>query len=144
MPLPDTSVLQTDTLWLALVAAGFLLASALLGMFSLVTGRDHLPKQLRWLRRKTPASPDDYRRHGTSMLLTAGAMLIVLVGVSMTTLGAQNHSLGEPANTLAFLLSLVGALTALVLVFASYRVTLSVRYTIGKIPAGAPPVEPSA
>lgn len=100
MLLPDLPTMQTYTLWLAVVASLLCLVSVILGLYSALTGKDHWPTQMSRLRRRVPASDEGRRRHGVSMMLNGGALLLVLFGVSMNALGAGDHSLGEPLNTL--------------------------------------------
>ena len=55
MLLPDPGLPLTVTLVVAVVASTAGLLSVLLGLFSMVTGRDHWPGPLRRMRRRTPA-----------------------------------------------------------------------------------------
>lgn len=77
------------------------------------------------------------------MMLTGGAMLLVLLGVSMNALSAQDHSLREPLITLQFLLTTIGAATSLALMVGAYVVNLDVRYMDRRISAGTAPGEPT-
>jgi len=70
-------------------------------------------------------------------------MLLVLLGVSMNALSAQDHSLREPLITLQFLITMIGAATTLALVVGAYVVNLDVQYMDRRILAGTPPGEPS-
>jgi uncharacterized iron-regulated membrane protein len=141
--LPDPAALQLAGAWVTVVAALVGLVSLFLGLSSVLTGRDYWPKQLRRLRPRAPASPEDQRRYGTALLFNGAAMMIILMGVSINIFGARDHSVGEPLITLRFVLSLIGFAAAMALIAASYRTGLSVRYADPGRPAEAPPAEPS-
>jgi hypothetical protein len=76
------------------------------------------------------------------LLLTGAAMMIILMGVAINVFGARDHSLGEPLNTLGFVLTLIGFAAAMVFITASYRTSLTVKYMDPNLPAEAPPAEP--
>jgi hypothetical protein len=124
----DDAALQLAAAWLTVGAALVGLMSLFLGVSSVLTGRDYWPKQLRWLRPRRPASPEDQRRYGTGLLLTGAAILIILMGSGINIFGARDHSQGEPLNTLRFVLSLIGFAAALIFITASYRISLTVKY----------------
>ena len=56
--------IQVITLSLISVAAVVSLLSVTLGVFSIVTGKDPLPKRIRSLLRRLPASAEDFRLRG--------------------------------------------------------------------------------
>ena len=138
----DDAALQLAAAWLTVGAALVGLMSLSLGLSSVLTGRDYWPRQLRRLRPKKPASPEDQRRYGISLLLTGAAILIILMGTGINIFGARDHSQGEPLNTLRFVLSLIGFAAALIFITAAYGIGLTVRYVDPNLPAEAPPVEP--
>jgi hypothetical protein len=55
-------------------------------------------------------------------------MMIVLMSIAINIFGARDHSLGEPLNTLRFVLTLIGFGAVMVLITASYRISLTVKY----------------
>ena len=69
-------------------------------------------------------------------------MMIILMGVAINIFGARDHSLGEPLNTLRFVLALIGFAAAIVSLTASYRISLTVGYLGSNLPAEAPTAEP--
>jgi hypothetical protein len=71
-------------------------------------------------------------------MLNGGALLLVLFGVSMNALGAGDHSLGEPLNTLRFVLTLIGLVVFVACAIGVYSLNLTVRYVDTKMAAGAP------
>jgi hypothetical protein len=143
LSVPDDAALQLAAAWVTVGAALVALMSLSLGLSSVLTGRDYWPRLLKRLRPRKPASPEDQRRYGISLLLTGAAILIILMGSGINIFGARDHSQGEPLNTLRFVLSLIGFAAALVFITASYRIGLMVRYEDPKLPAEAPPTEPS-
>lgn len=125
--------------WVSLAAAVAGLVNLGLGLYSIVTGRDHWPKQLRNLRRRVPASPEDQRRHSMTLVLNGAAVLIIVMGVSINTFGAHDHSQGEPLITLRFVLSLFGLAGAMACVVAAYAIGHDVRYTSARLTPGSEP-----
>src|SRR5260370_1301538 len=69
----------------------------------MVSGRDHWPGPLRRLRRRTPASADDFRAHGTNMVLNGEAMLLIVVGGSLNALSVGG-CVGGPASPFRFVI----------------------------------------
>ncbi len=134
MELPDQG-LQTATLILAAVVSAVGLLTVLLGLFSLVTGRDHWPVPMRRLRRRTPASEEDFRVHGTYMMLNGGAMLLILLGVTMNALSIGSR-VGEPANTLRFVILLIAIATSLACVVGAYTLGLRIHYVSSRTTTG--------
>jgi hypothetical protein len=133
----DPGSLQALTLWTAVVAATLGLVSVLLGVFSALTGKDHWPKAMWRLRRRMPASEEDRRMQGIALMLNGAAMLIILMGVSMTALSAEGR-VGEPLNTLRFVLTLIGLGASIACVIGAYGLLRRVRYTYGEasVPLG--------
>ncbi len=141
MLLPDAAIMQTITAWVSVVAAVGGLLGLLMGLFSVVSGRDHWPKQIGRIRRRMPASQEDQRRHGMTLVLNGAAALIIIMGISINTVGVRDHSLGEPLNTLRFVLTLIGLAGAVACTVGAY--SLSLTYTDSRSPAAVPPVVPS-
>jgi len=141
MWLPDVATLQLTAAWVGLAAAVGGLMNLTAGLFSVLTGRDHWPKRLRRLRRRTPASQEDWRRHGMALVLNGAAVLIIIMGASIYTFAVRDQSLGEPLKALRFLLSLIGIAGSIACLIGAYRLSLAVRYTEGRVSAGPPPAE---
>jgi hypothetical protein len=141
--LPDIATLQLAAVWTS-VAAGLVgLVAMTTGLFSLLSGRDHWPHVLRRLRRRIPASEEDQRRNGLSLALNGAAVLIVVMGTSINDFSIGDHSIGEPLNTLRFVLTLIGLAGVFGCVIGAYTVSLTVKYTYRNLPAEAPPANPS-
>lgn len=133
--LPDAATLQLVAASVSVVAALGGLANVLMGLASILTGKDYWPKQLKRLRPRTPASPEDQRRYAMALLLNGAAVLIIIMSISINIFGARDHSEGEPLNTLRFVISLIGLAGAMVCVGGAYRFGLTVKYSA----PGAPP-----
>jgi uncharacterized membrane protein YidH (DUF202 family) len=117
---------------------GFL--NLLVGLFTVVTGRDHWPQQLQRFRRRKPASQDDLRRQAMGLVLDGAAVLIIIMGVSINIFGAQDHNQGEPLITLRFVLSLIGLVGAMACVISAYGIRRTVIYTSTTPPPAADPL----
>ena len=134
MPLPDAATLQLAAAWLSVIAAAGGVATLFLGLSSVLTGKDYWPHQLRRLRPRRPATVEDQRRYGIFQLLMAAAVLIIILGSSLTIFGARDHSQGEPLNTLRFVITVIGLTGAMVCVGGAYRIGLAVKYTLPETP----------
>ena len=143
MWLPDTATMQVATAWIAVAAAGLGLVSLSAGLYSMFTGKDHWPTPLRRLRLRTPASEEDQRRHGLFMVLNAAAVLIIIMGSSIATFSIGDHRIGEPLNTLRFVVTLIGLAGAMACVGGAYRVSLTVRYIVSRNATETNPSPPS-
>jgi hypothetical protein len=132
--LPDPATLEQYAAWISVVAAAGGLGNVLMGLGSILTGKDYWPRQLRRLRPRTPASTEDQRRYGMSVLLNGAAVLIIIMSISLNIFGARDHSQGEPLNTLRFVISLIGLAGAMVCVGGAYRYGLKVNYTLSESP----------
>jgi hypothetical protein len=139
----DTGALQLAAVWVSVVAGLAGLASVSVGLFSAVTGNDHWPGQLRRLRRRIPTSVEDQRRNGLALALNGAAVLIIVMGISIDNFSVHDHSLGEPLNTLRFVLTLIGMAGAIACVIGAYSVSLTIKYNYRNLPAEAPPAGPS-
>src|ERR1700686_3235673 len=137
--LPDIASLQLAAVWTSVVAGVVGLAGMTTGLFSVLTGRDHWPHILRRVRRRIPASEEDQRRNGLSLALNGAAVLIVVMGTSVNNFSIGDHTIGEPLNSLRFVLTVIGLAGALGCVIGSYAVSLTVKYTHRNFPAAAPP-----
>lgn len=132
--LPDNETLQLAAAWLSVGAALLGLVNLLVGLDSALTGRGHWPKRLERIRWRKPASPEDQRRYGMVLALNGAAVLMIILGNSLTIFGAANHSQGEPLNTLRFAMTVIGIAGALTCVGFAYRVSLTVRYANPRLP----------
>lgn len=140
--LPDTATLQLAAVCVS-VAAGVLgLANIATGLLSVLTGRDHWPYIFLRLRRRIPATEEDRRRNGMSTALQGAAVLIIVMGISIDNFSIGDHSIGEPLNTLRFVLVLIGLAGALGCVIGAYAVSLKVKYIYRNFPAEAPSTQP--
>jgi hypothetical protein len=138
----DIATLQLTAVWLSVAAGLFGLASIATGLFSVLTGRDPWPHLLRRLRRRTPASEEDQRRIGMSLALNGAAILVIVMGISINNFSIGDHSIGEPLNTLRFVLTFIGLSGALGCVIGSYLISVTVKYADRDLPADAPPAKP--
>jgi hypothetical protein len=141
----DEPGIQVITLSLVCVAAVLSLVSVTLGLFSTMTGRDPPPKGIRYLLRRVPASAEDYRRRGMSLMLGgAGVMLMTALVttnvVDALALGgwsgyAPSASLAFPKATL-FLVTTGAAIAAIACFIGAYNLGARVRY-VSTRPTGA-------
>jgi hypothetical protein len=128
--------IQVITLSLISVAAVMSLLSVTLGVFSTMTGKDPLPKRIRSLLRRLPASAEDFRLRGMSLTLNGAAvMLVSLLTINVVdrlAVGgwsgyAPSASLAFPKDTV-FLVTTVAALAAIVCFVGAYALGVRVRY----------------
>jgi hypothetical protein len=141
--LPDSATLQLATAWVSIAAGLVGLAAITAGLFSVLTGRDHWPRVLARSRRRIPATQDDQRRNGMSLALNAAAVLITVMGISISNFSIGDHTIGEPLSTLRFVLMFLGLAGALGCVIGAYSVGLTVKYIHRNLVAEAPPAQPS-
>jgi hypothetical protein len=148
----DEPGIQVITLSLTSVAAVLSLVSMTLGLLSTLTGKDPLPKRIRSLLRRMPASAEDFRLRGMSLILNgAGVMLISLLtinGVDRLAVGgwsgyAPSASLAFPKDTL-FLVTTVAALGAMACFIGAYALGVRVRYVSTRASTGPEPGMPPA
>ena len=132
----DEPGIKAITLSLISLAAVLSFVSVTLGLFSTLTGKDPLPRRIRSLLRRAPASAEDFRLRGTSLMLNGAAvmMIVSLLTVNVVnrlTLGSISYmpsaSLVFPRATV-FLVTTVAALAALVCFFGAYVLGARVRY----------------
>jgi hypothetical protein len=149
----DEPGIQAITLSLISVAAVLSLANVVLGLFSSLTGKDPLPKRMRSLLRRVPASAEDFRVRGMSLTLGgAGVMLISLLitinVVDMLAAGgwsgyAPSASLAFP-KAIVFFVTTVAGLAALACFIGAYALGVRVRYVSTRASTGAEPGMPPA
>jgi hypothetical protein len=139
----DIGTLQLAAVWVSVLAGLVGVATLSVGLFSVVTGRDHWPSLLRRLRRRIPASVEDQRRNGMALLLNGAAVMIIIMGISIQNFSVRDHTIGEPLNTLRFALTLIGMAGAIACVIGSYSQSLTIKYNYRNLPAEAPPTGPT-
>jgi hypothetical protein len=146
----DEPGIQVITLSLISVAAVLSLVSVTLGLFSTLTGKDPLPKRIRSLLRRVPASAEDFRLRGMSLTLNGAAvMLISLLTINVVdrlAVGgwsgyAPSASLAFPKDTV-FLVTTVAALAAMACFIGAYNLGVRVRYVSTRASTGADPGMP--
>src|SRR5260370_1301539 len=79
------------------------------------------------LRRRPPASADDFGAHGTNMVLNGEAMLLIVVGVSLNALSVGVRVV-EPASTFRFVILLIAVGASLACVIGAYTLSQRIRY----------------
>jgi hypothetical protein len=148
----DEPGIQVITLSLISVAAVLSLPSVTLGLFSTLTGKDPLPKRIRSLLRRVPASAEDFRLRGMSLTLSGAAvMLISLLTINVVDrLAGGGWSGYAPSASLAFskdtvfLVTTVAALAAMACSIGAYTLGVRVRYVSTRASTGAQPGMPPA
>jgi hypothetical protein len=146
---PGTKVI---TLSLISLAALLSFVSVTVGLFSTLTGNDPLPRRIRSLLRRVPASAEDFRLRGMTLMLNGAAVMLM---VSLLTINVVNTltrgsisgyvpsaSVAFPRATV-FLVTTVAALAALACFVGAYVLGVRVRY-VGTGPStgtqqGTPP-----
>ena len=123
----DVGAMQTAALALALTASVIALASMVLGLYSALTGKDHWPQQAGRIRGRVPASAEDQRAHGLSMVLNGCGALLILLAVTLTTVSIGSRA-GEPMNTMQFLIDLIALIAALASVIGAHSFGSRVKY----------------
>jgi hypothetical protein len=148
----DEPGIQVITLSLISAAAVLGLVSVTLGLFSTLTGKDPLPKRMRGLLRRVPASAEDFRLRGMSLTLNGAAVMLmaslVTINVDRLTLGvisgyAPSASLAFPKATV-FLVTTVAAIAAMALFLGAYTLGVRVRYVSTRASTGEQPGMPPA
>jgi hypothetical protein len=77
------------------------------------------------LLRRVPASADDHRLHGTSLMLGGAALLMTMLGVTASAAGSHTI-VGFPGDAQVFV-TVVAFLGAMALLAGSYTVSVRVR-----------------
>ena len=149
----DEPGIQVIALSLISVAAVLSLVSVTVGLFSSLTGKDPLPKRIRSLLRRVPASAEDFRLRGMSLALNGAAVmlmasLLTINVVDTLALGgwsgyAPSASLAFPKDTV-FLVTTVAALAAMACFIGVYTLGIRVRYVRTRASTGAQPGMPPA
>jgi hypothetical protein len=126
MLMPDLTWMQDAALSLAAVGGVLAVASVVLGLFSLITGKDHLPRSIRRLLWKVPASSDDHRTHGMTLMLNGAAVMMVELGVTAGIVGY--HGLGRVSGDALFLITTLAFATSLACTVGAYSLGTRTRY----------------
>jgi len=142
MLIPDVTWMQDTALSIASLAAVLGLASVLLGLFSIITGKDHFPKRVRRLLWKVPASADDHRMHGMMLMLNGAAVMLVELGVTANIVGMYGHR--SASADAVFFITMVAILTSLACTAGSYTLSLRVRYVSTRTSTDTQPGIPPA
>jgi hypothetical protein len=121
---PDLTWLQDTALTVVSVAATVSLVSVMLGLFSVITGKDHLPWRIRRLLRRVPASAEDHRLHGMGLMLNGAALMLVMLGVAA---GAAGRHLGGFPSEAQFFVTIIAFLGSMALLAGAYTVSVRVR-----------------
>ena len=146
--------IQAITLSLISLAAVLALASVLLGLYSVLTARDPLPHRIRSLMRRMPASAQDFRVRGTSLMLTGVAVMLIAADLAINIVAAlalippsvgyyTSESLAFPKGTM-FLVTTVTAMAAVALFVGAYVVSVRVQYVSTRPSTGHRPEVPPA
>jgi hypothetical protein len=134
------------------VAAVLSIVSVTVGLFSTLTGKDPLPKRIRSLLRRVPASAEDFRLRGMSLTLNGAAVMLIslltLNSVDRLAVGgwsgyAPSASLAFPKDTV-FLVTTVAALAAMACFIGAYTLGVRVRYVSTRASTGPQPGMPPA
>ena len=149
----DEPGIQVITLSLISVAAVLSLPSVTLGLFSTLTGKDPLPKRIRSLLRRVPASAEDFRLRGMSLALNGAAVMLMASLLTINVVDgfavggwsgyAPSASLAFPKDTV-FLVTTVTALAAMACFIGAYTLGIRVRYVRTRASTGAQPGMPPA
>lgn len=131
VPNPDLTWLQNTALSITSLVAALALVNIVLGQYSSLTGKDPLPKAIRRLLRRVPASEEDHRTRGMSLTLNGAAVMMLVLGITATPLiGMYNR--GQFARDAVFFTTTVGMLAALYCIVWSYTLNQRVRYVSTK------------
>ena len=153
VPLDEPGI-QIATLSLLAVAAALSLASVVLGLFSSLTGKDPLPTRIRRMLRRVPASAEDFRLRGLSLMLDGAAVLLLvsIITTNVVVMGVLNPgvvvlvpsaSVAFP-KTIVFLVTVVVALASIACFCGSYALSVRVRYLSTHASTGVGPEIPPA
>lgn len=147
----DEPGIQMITLSLISVAAILSLVSVTLGLFSTLTGRDPLPKRIRSLLRRVPASTEAFRLRGMSLTLYGTAVMLIAslmtINVVLAPSGWSGYapaaSLASPEEDTMFLVTTVAALGAIACFIGAYILSGRVRYVTTQASKGEQPGMPA-
>ena len=140
MPFDEPGI-QAITLGLTCSAAVLSFVSVMVGLLSTLTGRDPLPKRIRSLMRRTPASAEDFRLRGMRLALNGVAVMLIASGLATNVVerlalgtnfaayapSASSASLAFPKYTV-FLVNTVAAIVVLAFFIGAYTLSVRVRY----------------
>ena len=137
MPFDEPGI-QVITLSLVSMAAVLSLVSVTLGLFSTLTGKDPLPRPIRSLLRRVPASAEDFRLRGMSLTLNGVAVMLIASLLTSNVVGGLGGWSGYvpsasqvfPKYTV-FLVTAVAALAAIACFIGAYTLGVRVRYVRG-------------
>ena len=116
--------MQDAALGLAVVGAVLSLANVVMGMISVITGKDHLPQRVRRLFWRVPASAEDHRLRGMAMMLNGAGVMIVELAITATVVAAHGHAFRDAV----FFITMLAFLTALTCIAGAYALSLRTRY----------------
>jgi hypothetical protein len=117
------------------------LGSIFLGLISIGTGKDYLPTRVRRLLSRVPASEEDHRLRGMSLVLNGAAMTIFALGITASTLAMINR--GSFPRGL-FFVTTVAFLAAIACSIGSYVLYWRVRFVSTRASTDAHPGIPPA
>ena len=147
----DEPGIQVITLSLTSLAAALSLVGVTLGLFSTLTGRDPLPKRVRRLLRRVPASAEDFRLRGMSLTLNGVGVTLMVSLLTINVVGgialsgwsgyAPSASPSFPKDAV-FLVTTVAALVAVACFIGAYALGVRVRY-VSTRPAAQPGMPPA-
>ena len=120
----------------ALVSIGF-------GQFSANTGKDYLPKRIRRLLRRVPASEEDHRTRGMSLMLRGASLMMVVLAIAAGPLIGNYNSPRFSRNAM-FFITTVGLLAALYCGVWSYTLYQRVRFVSTRTLTDSQPELPQA
>lgn len=156
MPFDEPGI-QAITLWLICAAAVLSFVSVMVGLFPTLTGKDPLPKRIRSLMRRTPASAEDFRLRGMSLTLNGAAVMLIASGLATNVVerlalgtnfvayvpSASLASLAFPKYTV-FLVTTVAAVVAVAFFIGAYTLSVRVRYVSNRNSTAMQPGIPPA
>ena len=134
--------MQETTLSLASVVAVLSLGSMILGLYSITTGKDHLPKRTRRLLPRVPASEEDHRMRGMSLMLNGAAMMIAALIFTANLVAMLNRGAFPPEAW--FFVTIVGLLAMLACSVGSHTLYWRVRFVSTRASTDAHPGIPAA
>ncbi len=136
--------IQAITLWLSSVTAVLSLGSVVFGLFCTVRGKDPLPRRVRSLLRRIPASAEDFRLRGMSLMLNGAAVMLLVSLFAVDIVDGLTYGGGYgPAESLVFptetkfLVITAAVAVALALLIASYALSLRIRYVSTRLVTGS-------
>jgi hypothetical protein len=135
--------IQDATLWLTSLVVVLALGSIVLGQFSTMTGKDHLPKRIRRRLRRVPATQEDHRMRGMSLTLNGAAMMMVALAITATPRIGMFSS-GRFSRDAVFFITSVGLFAALWCSVASYNLYQRVQFVSTRASTDPHPEPPQA